>query len=77
MAKRIALHRPNGKKNYLLRGRPPRYPWDVMEVGDWFQFPAGVSRNAVASGASKAAKRMDCMFVTRKYGQSYRCWRVS
>jgi hypothetical protein len=66
---------PSTKSRGRNGGRPFKYPWSQMEVGDSFLVPDGVGRAAhtLVMSASSLARR----FVARKTDEGYRCWRVS
>lgn len=59
------------------KGRPQRFPWSQMKVGDSF-FASG-DRNTIACvrwAAKSRAKTTGEQFVTRTRPGGVRCWRV-
>lgn len=67
------------EKNALVpppSGRPRRYPFGDMEVGDSFWFAAAIYLQA-APAAAYYGKRNNKKFSVRKDGDGYRCWRVA
>ena len=62
-------------------GRPSKYPFSQLKVGDCFYVPLGQlkSQNALASAARQWAKRnsKDWKFVTRVVGRQVGLWRVA
>ncbi len=58
------------------RGRPSKYPWDIMAVGDSFLFPKGIKHSSAYQTAGHASKSYERKFVVRKTKEGYRCWRV-
>lgn len=52
-------------------GRPEKYPWKDMEIGDSFECH---SMHSGVVGANK--KYYPKRFSVRKYKDGYRCWRV-
>jgi len=58
------------------RGRPNKYPFGEMEVGDSFPVPEGDGFRSRCA-ASAYGKRYSMKFSVRKYEGGYRCWRVS
>ena len=59
------------------RGRPTRYPWDEMNVGDSFLYSKrhAMSRHA-SSAASSAGRSRGWTFTTRKVPEGVRIWRI-
>ncbi len=58
-------------------GRPPKYPFGDMEIGDWFE--AGpADRAGVQRAASMYGLRNGKLFTTRlQPGGGVRCWRAA
>lgn len=59
-------------------GRPSRYPWLEMEVGDSFLFPSDVSKANAYSAPHKASK----VYAPRKFAgrttpDGMRVWRIA
>lgn len=55
-----------------IRGKPKKYPWHEMDVGD--SFVGGVSARSLVSRAGKA---IGFKFTSRKIGENeFRIWRV-
>lgn len=55
-----------------IRGRPKKYPWHEMGVGD--SFVGGVTARSLIT---KAAKATGFKFTSRKIGENeFRIWRV-
>ncbi len=57
------------------RGRPAKYPFATMEVGDSFLSPEPVARMSPA--ASYAGKRGGMRFTVRAEGAGARVWRIA
>lgn len=55
-------------------GRPPKYPWAEMEVGD--SFKADVPPDVLRASASGYARRNGGKFIVRVDGDGSRAWRV-
>lgn len=58
------------------RGRPNRYPWKNMEVGDSFLFPKGIALAACRTMAWDAGRKLKRKFSVMKTSDGTRCWRV-
>ena len=56
-------------------GRPSRYPFADMEVGDSFFVPDAPA-NRLACAATWATKRYNRRFITRVVEHGVRVWRV-
>lgn len=58
-------------------GRPHKYPWDQMEVGDSFLFGAsdGKGAHAACVGANNAS-RGEKHFEARSTPEGFRAWRT-
>jgi len=56
-------------------GRPEKYPWASMGVGDSF-FVDGVTRLTVRSAAYAAGKRHGMKFACRTVEGGTRIWRI-
>lgn len=56
-------------------GRPAKYPWKHLKVGDSFILPAPNLPNARAH-ASAASIRYGKRFVVRKHRGEFRVWRT-
>lgn len=57
-------------------GRPPKYPWADMAVGDSFR-AHGVTINGLRSTASYHAGKLGRGFRVRAEGDGLRVWRVA
>lgn len=53
-------------------GRPAKWPWVEMKVGDSFFMP----KPATSTGAYTIGKRLKRKFVQRAEGKGTRIWRV-
>jgi len=58
------------------RGRPEKYPWAQMEIGDCFFVPENTSKHTT-SVAYFAGKRHDMKFSARTVAGGSRIWRVA
>lgn len=63
-------------------GRPEKYPWMRMEVGDSFYVAAGgrtldAAQAGVSGLAIGAAKRLGRKYTTRREGAGVRVWRIA
>lgn len=60
------------------RGRPLKYPWDDMEVGDSFMFTKGSSKQNASQQAYLASIRLrPKSFKSAKDEEgNFRCWRI-
>lgn len=58
------------------RGRPAKYPWADMEVGDSFLSP-DQAPNTMSNVRLKAEKRTGFKFTTRAEGDGTRIWRIA
>lgn len=56
-------------------GRPTKYPWNTMEVGDSFALPT-LDYNTALAYCSGASRRYKKQFKTRFYKGEYRIWRT-
>lgn len=56
--------------------RPPRYPWDKMEVGDSFLFPPEIGRASYAAAIQASRMNPGKTFVAYKTDEGFRCWRT-
>ena len=56
-------------------GRPSKYPWRDMAVGDSFRVE-GKTCNAVTGMASSAGKRLGMKFTVRTEDGGHRIWRT-
>lgn len=56
-------------------GRPAKYPWAEMEVGD--SFKAEVAPDVLRASASGYGRRNGFSFVVRKEGDGSRAWRTA
>jgi hypothetical protein len=59
--------------NHGWRGRPSKYPWLKMEIGDSFLITGNKS---LRCAASKANAKYDRRFATRTVEGGVRVWRV-
>lgn len=57
-------------------GRPPLYPFAVMEIGDSF-FAAGKTLNSVSACASIYKKSYGKKFSCKSYPDGIRVWRIA
>jgi hypothetical protein len=58
-------------------GRPSKYPFDTMEIGQSF-FARGISCRAVGNaGRHKKPKRFRCRSVIENGIRGTRCWRIA
>jgi len=55
-------------------GRPMKYPWPSMQVGD--SFKADVAPDVLRASASKYGRSHGVKFVVRVDGEGSRAWRV-
>jgi len=60
----------------IKRGRPPKYPFAEMEVGDSFFVHKDDVKN-VRNCAARFEKINGSYFVIASYKDSHMCWRVS
>lgn len=58
-------------------GRPARYPWKNMNVGDSFVFPKEVKRSTAQSLTYKTGKTNGRRFAIRTVAEGIRCWRLA
>lgn len=58
------------------RGRPWKYPFLEMEIGDSFFVPADLAEK-VRAAATSAGRRYGKKYVTRKEGNGRRVWRIA
>lgn len=57
------------------RGRPSKYPFGEMAVGD--SFAANLEeKDKIQCAASMYGRRKGMKFSTHKVGNSVRCWRI-
>jgi len=69
---------PIPEENRSGMGRPEKYPFSKLEVGDSILFdpePAG-SLSRPAAAARTRAMRTDMKFTCRKEGTGVRIWRI-
>lgn len=57
-------------------GRPWRFPFPKMEVGDSFLFPKKMTSNRVGPYVQYAKRALGRTFSVRTTPQGVRCWRV-
>ena len=57
-------------------GRPRKYPFDELGIGDSFFVP-GKRRNAIVTSVEKAEHRTGFSFVSRNHPDGVRVWRES
>lgn len=60
----------------LTRGRPARYPWSGMEIGDSF-FVSGKSVRSFESCVRQASMRTGRTFRPRDVEGGVRVWRIA
>jgi hypothetical protein len=58
------------------RGRPQRYPWESMGVGDSF-VARGVSRNSIRTTATYHETRRGWRFQVEPEGANFRVFRIA
>ena len=58
-------------------GRPRKYPWLELEVGQSFLFPQFITSGGAAAAMSYASKTYGLKFTVRKTPEGYRCWRIA
>jgi hypothetical protein len=56
----------------LGRGRPNRYPFKEMKIGDSFHVKSSSDRDSALSASSK----LDIKLTSRKVDDGYRIWRI-
>ncbi len=63
----------------LGRGRPPKWPYDKLQVGESF-FATNISMLSLKSSASKAGTKLKCSFRVRPWEMDgvsgYMVWRI-
>jgi len=70
--------------NVSSKGRPTKYPWEDMEVGDSFLFPSNTispltstfARNILNEKRHQLFMSHPKRYLTRKTSEGYRCWRI-
>lgn len=68
---------PMAERGSAHRGRPAKYPWAEMEVGDSFFSPSdGATAATMRAGAQKAGKRLGFTFAVRLVEGGVRVWRT-
>ena len=60
----------------VKRGKPSKYPFAQMAVGDSF-FAAGVSRGRVGASAWTASKKYGHRYTTQAERDGTRVWRIA
>jgi hypothetical protein len=60
----------------MKRGRPPKYHWDSLNVGDSVAFPVGPVWEAAKASAHRYFKEKGWEMTTRVLGEFGRIWRV-
>lgn len=60
----------------IHRGRPNRYPWKGMEIGDSFLFPKEVSLAGCRTMAWDAGRKLKRKFTVMQTSEGNRCWRI-
>jgi hypothetical protein len=58
-------------------GRPAKYPWATMKVGDSFLFPTNLKSQSCYNIAKYGGLRNGVKFSVRKTDEGYRCWRIA
>lgn len=60
------------------QGRPSKYPFEKMEVGDSFEYPKGIYKGSLLSAAKNWAKRNNKKwdFSVRTIDGKFRLWRT-
>jgi hypothetical protein len=58
-------------------GRPPKYPWATMKIGDSFLFPDHLKSQSCYNIAKYGGLRNGVKFSVRKTDEGYRCWRIA
>lgn len=56
-------------------GRPPRYPFEDMDIGDSFEFERD-DKQKISSAVSHYSKRKKKVFTIRMIKNKYRCFRI-
>lgn len=56
-------------------GRPTKYPWLDMEIGDSFRTSG--KRNSIGAAVAWATKQYGRKFVTRREDDGVRIWRIA
>ena len=67
---------PDYDKNKKSRGRPPKYPFDDMEVGDSFLAEGQDWDDGGRCAANNHGRRKNKRFIARKQENGIRIWRV-
>lgn len=62
--------------NGMGRGRPFKYPFRDMAVGDSFAIHDELTKVSVANAASGCSIRTGMKFSVRKHEGAWRCWRI-
>ncbi len=57
-------------------GRPSKYPWREMKVGDSFLFPKGLSVSAAYAATRYAKNGMGIKVTIRQTDEGLRVWRI-
>jgi hypothetical protein len=53
-----------------------KYPWDELEIGDSFLFPAEYGIKACSTRMHAAAHRSRKKYTSRTTPEGVRCWRI-
>lgn len=56
-------------------GRPAKYPWRMMQIGDSF-FVKNLDKRSISSMASLHGRMLGMKFSCRQEGDGMRVWRV-
>ena len=59
-----------------LAGRPKKYPFSEMNVGDSFVIQSRSERDSISGIVSRLSKKNGTKFTVRKTADGYRCWRI-
>jgi hypothetical protein len=71
----IEIEKGIPRPKHTYHGRPSKYPWAKMEIGDSFSVPPGLGLY-FGRQASAAGKRWEMKFSVRRCEDgSYRVWR--
>lgn len=57
-------------------GRPIKYPWSDMAIGDSFAVPRDIRATVVTAARGYSQRHPDYKFIARNIGDETRIWRV-
>lgn len=69
--KNVPIPKPNGS------GRPAKYPWKSMEVGDSFFVNGGTKTTTLSNSAAYQRALTGRKFAVRTEGEGVRVWRIA